>query len=100
MTEFTKRVMAVVREIPPGYVLSYGDVAARAGQPRGARQVARILHSMSRKHNLPWHRIVNVRGRITLKDPEAHLHQKYLLELEGVRFTDDGRVDLETCKFA
>lgn len=99
MTEFTQRVLAVLRGIPPGYVLTYGDVAARSGQPRAARQVARILHSMSRKHHLPWHRIVDARGRIVLKDPAAHLRQKHLLASEGVRFADDGSVDLKTCRF-
>ena len=48
--------------------MTYGQVAAAAGSPRGARQVVRVLHSMSEKYGLPWHRIINVQGEISLTD--------------------------------
>ena len=47
MQPFTQRVIELIQAIPPGYVMSYGQVAAAAGNPRGARQVVRILHAMS-----------------------------------------------------
>lgn len=75
--------------------MTYGQVAALAGSPRGARQVVRILHSMSKKHRLPWHRVINAKGEIGLKDDEAFQVQKLSLESEGIVFTADGRIELE-----
>ena len=56
MEAFTRRVIEVIQSIPEGKVCTYGRIAAMAGQPNGARQVTRIIHAMSRKHNLPGHR--------------------------------------------
>ncbi len=74
--------------------MTYGQIAKLAGSPRGARQVVRILHAMSRKYKLPWHRVINAKGEIGLKDDEAFSVQKLLLESEGVIFNLDGKVDL------
>jgi len=93
MEEFTLRVIALIKEIPAGKVSSYGRIAALAGAPRGARQVARILHSSSRKQNLPWHRVVNSSGGISLPG-DSGLIQRGLLESEGIAFTKAGRVNL------
>ncbi|MFJ7732624.1 MGMT family protein [Lysinibacillus sp. NPDC097231] len=84
MQPFTKNVIAVIKNIPTGKVMTYSQVAACAGSPRGARQVVRILHTMSEKYNLPWHRIVNIKGEITFKNAA---YQKALLEGEGVVVT-------------
>ncbi|HEX5563862.1 MAG TPA: MGMT family protein, partial [Sporosarcina sp.] len=65
MVPFTERVVQIIRDIPAGKVMTYGQVAAAAGNPRGARQVVRVLHSMSAKYDLPWHRIVNAQGGIS-----------------------------------
>lgn len=80
---FTQRVIAIIKEIPTGQVMSYGDVARAAGSPRGARQVVRILHSLSETENLPWHRVVNKNHEITAPGMTAEI-QKKLLEDEGV----------------
>lgn len=61
--------------------------------PNGARQVVRILHSMSGKENLPWFRVVNKEGRISLKDPVDAEKQRELLEKEGVLFINNCTVD-------
>ena len=61
MNPFTERVIQIIQSIPAGRVMTYGQVAAAAGNRRGARQVARILHTMSQKHALPWHRIINAK---------------------------------------
>ncbi|WP_210471361.1 MGMT family protein [Sporosarcina sp. 6E9] len=90
MNLFTKRVVHIIQAIPPGYVMSYGQVAAAAGNPRGARQVVRILHSMSEKHELPWHRIINAKGEISFSGKD----QRGLLEAEGVEFSLNGKIDL------
>ncbi len=91
---FTEKVVAVILAIPPGRVLSYGRVAALAGNSRGARQVSRILHSMSQKYDLPWHRVVNAEGRISLPRGQGFELQKALLEFEGVSFSSSHIIDL------
>lgn len=94
MQPFTAEVVRVLKEIPEGYVVSYGQVARMAGSPRAARQVVRILHTMSEKYDLPWHRVVNVRGEIAVPNEESKDLQRMLLLGEGVVFLSDGRVDL------
>ncbi|MFC0471513.1 MGMT family protein [Halalkalibacter kiskunsagensis] len=54
-----EKVLDIIKHIPVGKVMTYGQIAKFAGSPRAARQVVRILHSMIRKYNLPWHRVVN-----------------------------------------
>ncbi len=75
--------------------MTYGQIAAEAGSPRAARQVVRILHAMSKKHSLPWHRVVNTRGEIALQDEEARYMQAHYLREEGVEVDEQGRMDLE-----
>lgn len=79
--------------------MTYGQVARIAGNPRGARQVVRILHSMSEKYNLPWHRIINSQGTIGKRDSEMVTLQKNLLEGEGVIFCGPYEVNLDICLF-
>lgn len=96
MTPFTELVIDIIRGIPEGKVMTYGQIAACAGSPRGARQVVRILHSMSSKHRLPWHRVVNAAGEIALPGEEGKFVQRIQLESEGVDFLANGRIDLDT----
>lgn len=84
MQTFTKEVIAIIKNIPEGKVMTYGQIAGIAGSPRGARQVARILHSMSRKHQLPWHRVINAQGKLMIKDEALYNEQKMSLESEGI----------------
>ncbi|KZR57030.1 DNA methyltransferase [Bacillus badius] len=93
LTPFTAEVIRILKEIPSGCVVTYGQVARMAGSPRAARQVVRILHSMSRKYQLPWHRVVNAKGEIAVPDADSRQWQRSLLEKEGIVFTKDGRVD-------
>jgi methylated-DNA-protein-cysteine methyltransferase related protein len=90
---FTLRVIEAIRAIPRGMVATYGQIAVLAGSPNGARQVIWVLNSCSRSENLPWHRVVNSRGTISLQGEDG-MEQRALLEAEGVRFDDDGRIDL------
>lgn len=94
MTDFTKLVIEIIKEIPEGKVMSYGGIAKAAGNPRGARQVSRILHSMTKSHNLPWHRIINSKGEISLTD-EGLVRQREMLEAEGVKVTKEKKIDLK-----
>lgn len=92
---FTLKVIELIRRIPEGRVATYGLIAARAGNPRAARQVGRILHSSSRKNDLPWHRVVNRMGRISLKSFRGYEIQKQLLEKEGIVFTENDIIDFD-----
>lgn len=98
MQPFTAEVVRILKSIPEGRVVTYGQVARMAGSPRAARQVVRVLHTMSEKHGLPWHRVVNIRGEIAVPDDESREIQRMLLRGEGVTFLSDGRVDLEQFK--
>lgn len=93
-SEFTQEVIKIIKSVPSGKVLTYGLVAKLAGNPRGARQVSRILHSLTRKFDLPWHRIINSKGVISLKF-EGGDQQRMLLEQEGVEFSTNQKIDLK-----
>ncbi|TWT07238.1 MGMT family protein [Planococcus sp. CPCC 101016] len=99
MHTFTEKALTVIREIPPGKIMTYGQVAAMAGSPRAARQVTRILHSMSSKYNLPWHRIVNIHGQIAVMDEESRFSQRKLLLDEGVEVDQNDRIDLTRFRY-
>ena len=94
MTQFTEEVLVIIKRIPYGRVMSYGQVARFAGNNRGARQVARILHSMTEKYHLPWHRIINSKGRISIMDARYAAIQRELLISEGVEVSEEGYVDI------
>ena len=74
---------------------TYGQIAALAGNPRLSRRVAWVLSSSSRREGLPWQRVVNARGGISLPAGGGAQLQRALLESEGVRFREDGSLDLE-----
>jgi methylated-DNA-protein-cysteine methyltransferase-like protein len=92
---FEERVARLIADIPKGRVTTYGTIAAMAGNPRGARQVVRVLHVWGSRRNLPWQRVVNRKGRISLPEGEGYEEQQSLLAAEGVEFDLSGRIDLE-----
>lgn len=93
---FTDLVHDAVRAVPPGRVASYGAIAAVAGRPRSARGVGRVLRQLPEGSDVPWWRVINARGEITIpRSGHARPLQRALLQDEGVRFGPDGRVDLE-----
>jgi len=94
MTDFTEKVIAVITSIPYGRVATYGNIAAAAGNPRGARQVARILHSCSSSYQLPWHRVVSSNGQISLPEGAGREEQASMLSGEGVEIPRSLRIDL------
>lgn len=91
----TLRLLSAIKAIPRGKVSSYRDVALAAGIPNGARQTARILHSLSGKFDLPWHRVIRSDGRIALGEGEGRELQIRLLLEEGVEVSPDGQVDMK-----
>jgi methylated-DNA-protein-cysteine methyltransferase-like protein len=89
-----ERIWKAVAAIPRGEVASYGAVARSAGLPRRARLVGHALKVAPAGLKLPWHRVLNAEGRISLPaGSKAHRLQRRLLEEEGVVFRN-GRVDL------
>lgn len=82
MNQFTENAIKIIVSVPKGHVMTYGQVARLAGSPRAARQVGWLLRSMSNKYKMPWHRIINSKGIITVSDGADM--QKILLESEGI----------------
>lgn len=91
---FTQDLIEIIRSIPPGNVATYGGIAALAGNPRAARQVSRVLHACSEKENLPWWRVVNRAGKISLKPGSGYEEQKAFLAAEGIALDAAERIDL------
>ena len=90
-----QNVWKVVSEIPPGHVLTYGEVARLSGMPRAARRVSQAMRRAPRGVDLPWHRVINAQGKISFpEDSGAWKKQKDLLEDEGVVFLN-GKIDLD-----
>jgi methylated-DNA-protein-cysteine methyltransferase-like protein len=94
-TPFTRKAKEVIRAIPRGRVATYGQIAALAGRPGAARGVAWILHSSSDVAGLPWHRVINSRGGISLGRGRDFEVQRRRLAAEGVVVGRGGRIDLE-----
>ncbi|MGI5898652.1 MAG: MGMT family protein [Christensenellales bacterium] len=97
---FYEKVYSIVETIPPGFVMTYGQIAIMIGHPRGARQVGRAMYCAPRERNLPCHRVVNRLGEMA----PSHVfgseeYQRSLLKNEGVLFLPDGNVDLGRCLF-
>ena len=96
MPSFFDQVYAVVRQIPPGQVASYGQVAALLGHPRAARTVGWALAALREGDgpDVPWQRVINSQGRVSIRNMEhAPEEQQLLLEAEGVEFSPSGHVD-------
>ena len=94
-SEFSRRIVEKIQNIPHGKVATYGGIAAAAGNPRGARAVVWMLNAAGDDDNLPWHRVINSRGTISLKPGDGYELQRAMLEAEGVEFDDRGVVDLK-----
>jgi methylated-DNA-protein-cysteine methyltransferase-like protein len=93
MSDFAAEVYRVVRGCPRGKIVSYGGVAAKLGQPRAARAVGRALNALPQDTKVPWWRVVNSRGEISLRGvQQGQALQRALLEREGVKFARNGRV--------
>ncbi len=91
-----KQIYEVVRRIPVGRVATYGQVATLAGLRGHARQVGYALHDLPAGSDVPWHRVINARGEISLRRSSgAHGEQRRRLEEEGIGFGSGGTIELE-----
>lgn len=99
---FYKKVYKLVRCIPAGKVSSYGRIAAMLGHPNAARAVGYALSALRHPDqdgytsaNVPWQRVVNSQGRISIRHREATANrQAEMLRAEGVKVDENGRIDL------
>src|SRR5262249_28261068 len=95
---FQRLVYQLVRRVPRGKVVTYGQVAAILGQPRAARAVGHALRVLPRPlvGVVPWQRVINANGRISFRGDVLRPDlQRNLLEREGVEFSRSGTIDLE-----
>jgi methylated-DNA-protein-cysteine methyltransferase-like protein len=100
---FNEKVYEIARQIPPGKVFSYGQIAALIPPPGGmnlknydAFGPRWVGGAMARcPSDVPWQRVISSQGKISLRNPEAGEEQRRLLEAEGVKFTPSGKVDMK-----
>jgi methylated-DNA-protein-cysteine methyltransferase-like protein len=93
--DFTAEIIRVIKSIPRGKVATYCQIAYLTGFYPSVRRVVWILHSCSEKEGLPWHRVVNRKGTISLKAGAGYEKQKEMLKNEGIVFDERDRIDLE-----
>ena len=93
--DFTAEAIRLIKSIPKGKVATYGQIAYLTGLYPSVRRVVWILHSCSEKEGLPWHRVVNSKGTISLKPGKGYEKQKAMLEKEGIVFDGRDRIDLD-----
>lgn len=101
MPAFKDKVFEIIKKVPKGAVVSYGQVAAYAGAPRAAREVGWVLRTLPEDTLVPWWRVVNNQGVLSIK---GNLHstkekQKELLEAEGVAISDEFELDMSKYRF-
>jgi methylated-DNA-protein-cysteine methyltransferase-like protein len=93
---FFQHVYRLVSMIPPGKVATYGQIATYLGNPRAARTVGWALRALPEGLDVPWHRVVNSQGRISLSCRGGGAQQqRAILEEEGVTFDEGGRINLK-----
>jgi methylated-DNA-protein-cysteine methyltransferase-like protein len=93
--ESFERIWATIRRIPLGRVATYGQIAAEAGYPKRPRLTAQALAHVPPGMEIPWYRVINAQGRISIPEGSAgHREQKRRLKGEGVKFAGE-RVDLD-----
>jgi methylated-DNA-protein-cysteine methyltransferase-like protein len=104
MLKFKDKVIQVVSAVPRGKVVSYGQVALYIGVPRAARQVGWTLNRMedpsSGSGQVPWWRVINNQGRISIKGSKfSAVEQRELLQTEGVKVDSDFNLDIKKYRF-
>lgn len=95
MRDFSDKVFTIIRKIPKGKVLTYGQVATLAGVPRASRIVGGLLYQQGLEKRLPWQRVINAQGKLSTYRVGMGAEQKRLLRAEGVRFSKGDVIDLK-----
>ena len=99
MENFYQRVYEMVRQIPYGRVMTYGQIAVLLGKPTASRAVGYALHRTPAGQRIPWQRVINSQGKISPRGAGDKLHepplQRVLLESEGIKFNAQGKIRFE-----
>ena len=99
MDNFYQRVYDLVRQIPQGRVMTYGQIAVLLGKPTASRAVGYALHCTPAGQRIPWQRVINSQGKISPRGAGDKLHepplQRILLEAEGIEFNAQGKIRLK-----
>lgn len=92
---YREKVYEIVREIPTGKVMTYGQIAEILGAGYTARTIGYVMHAADTE-NVPWQRVINSQGSCsTDKLLLPHNIQQKILEDEGVIFSEKGKCDLD-----
>lgn len=91
MDEFTQSIYMNLVQVPFGHVISYGRLAILAGYPNHSRHVGKTLSRLPKDTSLPWHRVVNSQGKISLSG-EGFIRQRKALEKEGLIINNEGKI--------
>tara|TARA_R110001583_G_scaffold11285_1_gene51293 strand:+ start:4869 stop:5171 length:303 start_codon:yes stop_codon:yes gene_type:complete len=91
MTEFESALYHTLAVLPAGKLSTYGQLAKRCGYPNYARHVGKTLSKLPKNSDLPWFRVVNSQGKISLTG-DAFLRQKSRLKDEGININENGKV--------
>ena len=95
MSTTYEQIYNVVRRIPHGRVATYGQIAELAGLPRQPRMVGYALSALSEYLSIPWHRVINAKGEVSVRsEPDFDQFQRTLLEDEGIEFDAKNRISL------
>lgn len=98
---FREKVIEALGKVPRGKVVSYGQVASYCGSPRAARQVGWMLHTLDGNNQVPWWRVINAQGVISIKGNimSTPLAQKNFLESEGIIVDEEFHIDMEKYRY-
>lgn len=92
--ERKEAIYLALAQIPKGKVITYGNLAKLAGMPNGARLAGRLMCELPDKSNLPWHRVINAQGRLSLPvDSEGYREQLQRLQKDGIDI-NNGKIKL------
>ena len=94
--DINHQIWQVVATIPRGKVATYGGIASKAGLGQAARRVGLALRVLPESSLIPWHRVINARGQLSLpNDSAAQITQRTRLETEGIVFRANNSIDLK-----
>lgn len=88
------RLYTLLATVPAGKVVTYGQLAGLIGLPRRARWVGQILKQLPHDTRLPWHRVINAQGKISLPPQQGGNEQAERLRAEGVMVSQEGKISL------
>ncbi|MCG6235876.1 MGMT family protein [Vibrio furnissii] len=98
MDQFLAQIFAVIHQIPHGKVSTYGEIARMAGYPGYSRHVGKALGNLPKDSKLPWFRVINSKGEISLTGPDWE-RQRERLVAEGIAVSVEGRISLKKYKW-